>query len=148
MRKSGFTMVELIIVVSVIAVLASIIIPRMTQARERSRLNACKVNLRHLEIAMKLYANDNNGQNSPNESSSYQINSSCFLYTEGYIKKIPVCPSAPPSTAWSYYISRGYLPYYIYCHPYWTPGGNQPTHPGVPAYRPCYRLDIGISEQF
>jgi len=61
MKKRGFTMVELMIVIAVISVLATIIIPKFSQSRDRAKLSACKVNLKHIGFAMQMYANDNQG---------------------------------------------------------------------------------------
>jgi len=82
-------MVELMIVVAVIAVLASIIMPKMTNARQKSYLAACKTNLRHIYQAVDMYANDNNGVRGP--SSVVYLNDSCYLVTGGYTKTVK-CP--------------------------------------------------------
>jgi len=47
-KKTGFTMIELMIVIAIISILATIIIPKMTGARDKSKLEACKTNLKHI----------------------------------------------------------------------------------------------------
>jgi len=100
MRKRGFSMVEVIIVVAIIAVLASIIIPKMTQNRERAKLENCKGNLRHIMIAATLYSNEHNGTMPPVAN----ISETHALVTEGYLKAKPVCPGNSP-TGNSYYFA-------------------------------------------
>ena len=89
-KKSGFTLVELMIVIAIIALLASIIMPKMTGARDRSALNACKANIKQIVIALELYANDNQGKY---KSTSYwPIAGGNYLVTGGYLKAAPTCP--------------------------------------------------------
>jgi prepilin-type N-terminal cleavage/methylation domain-containing protein len=61
--RSGFTMIELMIVVSVIALLTSIAIPNFARARDTSRLNLIYSNLRALDAAKDQWAMENNVDN-------------------------------------------------------------------------------------
>jgi prepilin-type N-terminal cleavage/methylation domain-containing protein/prepilin-type processing-associated H-X9-DG protein len=54
----GFTLVELLVVVAVIAILAAILFPAFAQARAQARKAACISNLRQLGAAFTLYADD------------------------------------------------------------------------------------------
>src|SRR3954451_22176664 len=56
-RRRGFTLVELLVVIGIIALLISILLPALSSARERSRRTACLANLHGLGQAMFLYAN-------------------------------------------------------------------------------------------
>jgi prepilin-type N-terminal cleavage/methylation domain-containing protein len=66
-RRRAFTLVELLVVIAVIAILASILFPVFAQAREAARSNTCAANLRQLGIALQLYGRDHDGRYPPQD---------------------------------------------------------------------------------
>ena len=55
-RKSGFTLVEIMIVVAIIGLLAAIAIPNFVKARTASQRNACIANLKQIDGAKATWA--------------------------------------------------------------------------------------------
>jgi prepilin-type processing-associated H-X9-DG protein len=57
-RGLAFTMIELLVVISVIALLVAILLPALAKARESANRSRCLANVRGFGLAMELYAND------------------------------------------------------------------------------------------
>jgi prepilin-type processing-associated H-X9-DG protein/prepilin-type N-terminal cleavage/methylation domain-containing protein len=61
-RGAAFTLVELLVVISIIVLLAALLLPVLSKAKESSRSAACLSNLHQIGIALQLYAQDNHNQ--------------------------------------------------------------------------------------
>ena len=60
LRRGGFTLVELLVVVAIIALLVSILLPTLGRAKEQARIVSCMSNLRSLGLSFAFYSNENN----------------------------------------------------------------------------------------
>ncbi len=56
----GFTLVELLVVIVIISILASLLLPALSSAKEKARAIVCKSNLKQIDYATKLFEQDNN----------------------------------------------------------------------------------------
>lgn len=60
-RQGGFTLVEMLVVVAVLAVLAMLLIPTLKSMFQQSKLAQCQSNLRQITLAGLAYVNENDG---------------------------------------------------------------------------------------
>ncbi len=93
--RRGFTLIELMIVIAIIAILAGILIPNYVRARSKSQLTACQAGMKSIATSLEVYATENAGH--------FPV--SLTVLTPNYLKTMPTCPSVHSDTYSATYVS-------------------------------------------
>ena len=107
LRKKGFTLVEIMIVVAIIGLLAAIAIPNFVRARTRAQTNSCVANLKQIEGAVQVWAIDNGqadtdtmalGDLTPNYVRRWPSCATVAYVVPAAVSATPTCPNVATLT--------------------------------------------------
>ncbi len=117
-RRSAFTLIELLVVIAIIAILAAILFPVFTQAREKARQTSCLSNVKQYSLGITLYCQDyDEGLPITMEVDAHGASTVIYLWYAGlqpYMKNEQIywCPSDPDRSdkhLWGSYLMNGLL---------------------------------------
>lgn len=86
--RKGYTLVELMIVICIIGILASIILPHMVKGRYQAQFTSCQANLRNLASALEIYHTDKDKY-----PAKGNFRDELFKGSPSYMHPEPTCPS-------------------------------------------------------
>lgn len=131
-RKKGFTLIELMIVIAIIAILAAILVPNFLRARAQGMVTACKANLKNMGTALEMYATDNSGR----------YPTALATLSPSYLRVLPTCPSTGAQPSYGYSSTSIPDSYTVFCS-----GGNAHSAVDLSTGYPQYDSVRGLIER-
>lgn len=141
-RQRGFTLIEMMIVVAIIAILVSILVPNFVRARAQAQTSACESNLKEIATAIELYQTDNDRY--PDSGTVDGQNDQL----QPYLKQTPVDPVAGPGAFYAFTVTdpdTATASYVIVCPGTHDPGTLQNISPNTKFTHIQYSSSSGFS---
>jgi len=132
MKRNGFTLIEIIIVISILAILVGLLTPHWVRALWRGQLSACVSNQKNLATALSIYAT---------QQPEFEFPTDMNRLVPDCMKYLPNCPTDAGKSGYTYEVYNvPPLNFTIRCK------GDHATL-GVPATYPYYSLARGVVER-
>lgn len=101
-QKRGFTLVELLTVISIIAVLTALLTVSFVSVSQRSKDGQRKSNLRQIQSAFELYRADNDAYPTASVWSTLTCNGQFLPSGTRYMSRLPCDPESPTTSKYNY----------------------------------------------
>lgn len=95
--RAGFTLIDVLVAMAVIAVLIGLMIPTLSGVRETARTVVCSSNIRQIGIGMAMYADDAKGEIPFSRNYNKSLANSSANFSTNWLMQLRI---APPTNAW------------------------------------------------